>query len=283
MQGLKPAQLIAWMESNSNYYEAVFCSCQICVLKKRVKVFRHNLLLSAQLCSLTCESKQQPRVNISKLRSEWCITSEIMSSISLKPLAELVQLSATAVNRIIAVLLTYNWKQEHGGCHGAVFIHRYNTLCVALVMTTISQLFQIRIFIFPRNPCFHCFQPPCLEPVALNTFTFVLFSQEFLSVRIGFLPEMNSCLSAKMMKHIREASSSDSFASTGRKMFIKPQSGITTRVPNNLMRWCNQISIIQETCVHHRAGHEARLQWLNSRRADVQLVPRHEARMTRSQ
>lgn len=161
MQGLKPAQLIAWMESNSNYYEAVFCSCQICVLKKRVKVFRHNLLLSAHLCSLTCESKQQPRVNISKLRSEWCITSEIMSSISLKPLAELVQLSATTVNRIIGVLLTYNWKQEHGGCHGAVFIHRYNTLCVALVMTTISQLFQIRIFIFPRNPCFHCFQPPC--------------------------------------------------------------------------------------------------------------------------
>lgn len=280
MQGLKPAQLMAWMESNSNYYEPVFCSCQICVLEKRVKVFRHNLLLSAELCSLTCESKQQPWVNISKLRSEWCISSEIMSSISLKPLAELVQLSATAVNQIIAVLLTYNWKQERGVSWGCFYC--YNTLHVALVMTTISQLFQIKIFIFPRNACF---QPPScyLEPVTLNTFTFVLFSQEFLGVRIGFLPEMNSCLSAKMMKHIREASCSDSFTSTGHKMFIKPQSGIRTRVPNNLMWWCNQISIIQETCVHHRAGHEARLQWLNSRRADVQLVPCHEARMTRSQ
>lgn len=82
-----------------------------------------------------------------------------MGSISLKPLAELIQLHATAGNQIIAVLLTYNWKQEHreegggGGCHGAVFINHYNTLHVALVMKIISQLFQIKIFIFPRNPC----------------------------------------------------------------------------------------------------------------------------------
>lgn len=43
-----------------------------------------------------------------------------MSSISLKPLAELIQLSATAGNQIIAVLLTYNWKKEHREESGGV-------------------------------------------------------------------------------------------------------------------------------------------------------------------